>query len=74
MGTSVTEKPVRLSVRFNRPENTVITLQGKTLDAYRIWQEDGDEVAEEFLANMIMEQCEDHVALWTTLDEWDIVR
>lgn len=70
MGSPVTEK-IRLAVSFNAPENTVIELQGPALEAYRTWVEDQDDASEEALADAIMEQCEDHVAMWTTLDGWN---
>jgi len=75
MGPPVNEQqPVRLSVRFNAPENTVIELQGPALAAYREWVETQSTEDEQYLADMIMEQCEDHVAMWTTLDEWDFAQ
>lgn len=70
MGTSVTEK-IRLRVSFDAPENTIIELQGRALEAYYKWQEDGDDSAADELADAIMDQCEEHVAAWTMLRDWD---
>lgn len=70
MGSPVTEK-IRLAVSFNAPERTIIELQGPALDAYNKWVEDGDDISYDELADAIMEQCEEHVAAWTMLDEWN---
>lgn len=70
MGTSVSER-IRLAVSFDAPENTVIELQGPALAAYYRWLEDGDDTSADELSDAIMEQCEEHVALWTTLNSWD---
>lgn len=70
MGTSVTEK-IRLAVSFDAPENTIIELQGPALEAYRKWAEDGDDASYDELSDAIMEQCEEHVAAWTMLRDWD---
>lgn len=67
----MTEQPIRLRVSFNAPENTVIELQGPALEAYKAWVESGSDEDESYLADMLMEQSEDHVAMWTTLEEWD---
>lgn len=68
------ETPVRLAVSFRAPERTVIQLQGPTLDAYYEWLETEDDEAEVALAEAILDQCEGHIEMWTTLDEWDEVR
>lgn len=73
MGPTVTEK-IRLTVSFDAPETTTIELQGPALEAYRKWQEDGDDVSADELADAIMDQCEDHVAQWTMLRDWDHAR
>lgn len=73
MGSPVSEK-IRLAVSFDAPENTVIELQGPALAAYYRWLEDGDDAAADELSDAIMEQCEEHVAAWTMLRDWDYAR
>lgn len=63
------ENPIKLRVSFDAPETTTIVLQGPTLQAYLDWS--AGDIDEEDLAEAIMAQCEDHVASWTMLREWD---
>lgn len=74
MGPSVSEQKIRLAVSFDAPENTVIELQGPTLEAYNRWVEEGSDEAADELSDAIMEQCEEHVAAWTMLRDWDYAR
>jgi hypothetical protein len=76
MGSTVSqyENPVQLAVSFNAPENTQVVLQGPTLEAWRDWQESGDEADYSAFLDLLHEQLEDHFALWTTIDKWDLVR
>lgn len=68
MGCPVSE-PVRLRVSFDAPETTTIELQGPALQAYRDWQ--AGLIDEEVFEEVVMEQCEDHVAQWTLLRDWN---
>lgn len=65
------ENPVRLVVSFDAPENTTIVLQGPALTAYYEYLEDESDEAADALSEAIMDQCEEHIAAWTMLRDWD---
>jgi hypothetical protein len=59
-----------VEVKFNPPDPTVIRLQGPALRAYEQWLEDPSWDNEEALTDAIYEQCEHHVLMWSTVNEW----
>jgi len=63
------ENPIKLRVSFDAPETITLVLQGPALQAYYDWM--SGEGSEDELAEAIMEQCEEHVAMWTMLRDWD---
>lgn len=63
----------KIRVEFTPPEPTTIVLQGLALEAYKAWQADPSWENEEYLTDEIYEQCEHHIAAWTTLRSWDEV-
>lgn len=65
------DEPVRLSVSFTAPDPTSIVLQGPALEAFYVWLESGsDEDHDEFI-DKLADQCEDHIAQWTMIEEWN---
>lgn len=68
------EDAVQLSVSFTAPDIAKVVLQGPTLEAWRDWQESGDETDYEVFMELLHEQLEDHIATWTQVEDWDIVR
>jgi hypothetical protein len=64
---------VHIRVGFDAPPTTIIELQEVALNAYQQWKEDPSDDNEEYLADCIYEQCESHIAAWSTLDFWDEV-
>lgn len=64
---------VQLSVSFEAPAPAFITLQGEALDAYYVYQEDPSDENEAYLADRIYDQCEDHIAAWSSLDSWEVL-
>ena len=67
---SLYEHPVKLEVAFQAPDPAVIVLQGPALEAYYEWKSSGSWEDEDYLNDLIMEQCEDYVAGFTLLDDW----
>lgn len=64
---------VQLQVSFYAPSVTTITLQGRALDAYYEWLEDPSDENENYLSEMIYDQCESYIAMWSELNEWEVV-
>jgi hypothetical protein len=63
------ENPVKLRVSFDAPESITMVLQGPTLQAFYDWQ--AGEIDEDAFTEAVYGQCEDHVANWTQIREWN---
>lgn len=74
MGRTVSgqyDNPVELRVSFDAPDTVTLVLQGPALEAYLAWKYSGtDEGHDEFM-DALQEQCEDHIAQWTFIRDWD---
>lgn len=65
------EDGLRLKVSFEEPEVTHIVLQGPALEAYFAWQLSGDDADHDAFMDALHDQCEDHIAQWTRIRDWD---
>lgn len=63
--------PVKLRVEFEAPDPAHIELQGPALKAYHEWLEVPSDENEEYLAECIYDQLEDHILMWSRLGYWE---
>jgi hypothetical protein len=68
------ENPVKLRVSFDRPESTIVVLQGPALDAYFEWQESGDDGDYDYFLDELHNQLEDHIVTYTMIRDVDPAR
>lgn len=65
------DEGVRLRVSFEEPELTHIVLQGPALEALYAWKLSGADEDYEAFMEELQTQCEDHIAQWTTIRDWN---